>query len=259
MTTELISQIDSLLALDAKGTLVPHGIGGLARELLERCQVELNTRAAPSPVPDLVRYNIEWCHSTADEVVESLDGAYVLVSEAERIIAAKDDEHLSLSNALAFTDKLASQRLERAKAAEAELASIKEVVDALEAESTMLREASMANRAELEEIGKQVPVALRYRFIVSTDGDWSDWFIVDDGQSVPHRDPKKQEVQNLYANPVVDREAETIERLRKALEDMLDGYQEYDMLNGEPVLRPLTKQKSFIQRATVALSGKEPS
>jgi hypothetical protein len=37
----LIEQIDALLALDATGKLVPHGIGGLARELLTTCRDEL--------------------------------------------------------------------------------------------------------------------------------------------------------------------------------------------------------------------------
>jgi hypothetical protein len=36
--SDLIEQIDALLHLDAKGRLVPHGIGGLARELLTRAR-----------------------------------------------------------------------------------------------------------------------------------------------------------------------------------------------------------------------------
>ncbi|WP_128094039.1 hypothetical protein [Brucella pituitosa] len=46
--SNLISLIDALLELDAKGALVPHGIGGHARTLLQRCKDELNTRPAPA-------------------------------------------------------------------------------------------------------------------------------------------------------------------------------------------------------------------
>lgn len=46
MTNEkLISSIKSLLALEAKGALVPHGIGGLAQELLEKSVLALEDRA----------------------------------------------------------------------------------------------------------------------------------------------------------------------------------------------------------------------
>lgn len=47
--------------------------------------------------------------------------------------------------------------------------------------------------------GSQEPVAWRYRFVTSVDGDWSDWFIVDDPQSIPKRD--NQVVQALFAAP----------------------------------------------------------
>lgn len=86
MTSELIQQIDSLLHLDAKGVLSPHGIGGLARELLEKCKIELNTRAVPY-VPELVRLHID-----SEGVQECKDGDYVLHSQAAEIIAAKDAE-----------------------------------------------------------------------------------------------------------------------------------------------------------------------
>ena len=49
------------------------------------------TRAVPD-VPELVRYSIEWSHSTADEVREDDNGLYVLHSQAAEIIAAKDKE-----------------------------------------------------------------------------------------------------------------------------------------------------------------------
>jgi hypothetical protein len=42
----------------------------------------------------------------------------------------------------------------------------------------------------------QQPVAWRYRFVTSVDGDLSDWFIVDDIRSIPTR--TDQTVQPLY-------------------------------------------------------------
>jgi len=38
----LVARIDALLDLDASGSLVPHGIGGLARELLLECRERLS-------------------------------------------------------------------------------------------------------------------------------------------------------------------------------------------------------------------------
>ena len=39
--SDVIEQIDALLALDEAGALVPHGIGGLARRLLTDCRDRL--------------------------------------------------------------------------------------------------------------------------------------------------------------------------------------------------------------------------
>ncbi|PIK76350.1 hypothetical protein [Pseudomonas urethralis] len=44
-TDGLIKSIDALLSLDARGALVPHGIGDLARELLEKCAEALTQPA----------------------------------------------------------------------------------------------------------------------------------------------------------------------------------------------------------------------
>jgi hypothetical protein len=41
LSDELVTQIDALLDLDSKGCLVPHGVGGLAREVLARCRARL--------------------------------------------------------------------------------------------------------------------------------------------------------------------------------------------------------------------------
>jgi hypothetical protein len=45
------------------------------------------------------------------------------------------------------------------------------------------------------------------------------------------------------------------ERLRAALTDMIEGYEEWDRINGEFVLRPIEEQSSWIQRASRALQG----
>lgn len=46
------------------------------------------------------------------------------------------------------------------------------------------------------------PVSWRYRFVTTVDGkDWSDWFIVDDRESIPYRDPARQVIEPLYAAP----------------------------------------------------------
>ena len=56
------------------------------------------------------------------------------------------------------------------------------------------------------------------------------------------------------------RRAETTETqlvaARKALEDMIDGYQEYDFVDSKPVLRTIENQSSWIQRARAVLGGK---
>lgn len=49
-----------------------------------------------------------------------------------------------------------------------------------------------------------------------------------------------------------------VAELEVALRDMVEGYQEYDLSNGKPVLQPIEKQSSWIQRARAALSRKEP-
>lgn len=48
----LIQSIDSLLEMDAKGILVPHGIGGHARTLLRAAKASILSRPAPVQVPD---------------------------------------------------------------------------------------------------------------------------------------------------------------------------------------------------------------
>ena len=45
---KLISSINALLALDAKGSLVPHGIGEHARALLQACEARLPEQNYPS-------------------------------------------------------------------------------------------------------------------------------------------------------------------------------------------------------------------
>lgn len=49
---QLVAQIDALLHLDESGKLVPHGIGGLARELLQHCRDEI-ARPVPAPTPTI--------------------------------------------------------------------------------------------------------------------------------------------------------------------------------------------------------------
>lgn len=48
--SKLVDSIRSLLALDAAGALVPHGIGGLARELLESSAIRLSVQPHGEPV-----------------------------------------------------------------------------------------------------------------------------------------------------------------------------------------------------------------
>jgi hypothetical protein len=43
-------------------------------------------------------------------------------------------------------------------------------------------------------------------------------------------------------------------RLEGALRDMISGYEEYDLPDGKPVLRPIENQSSWIQRARAALT-----
>ena len=45
--------------------------------------------------------------------------------------------------------------------------------------------------------------------------------------------------------------------LLEALRGMVSGYEEYDMPDGKPVLRPLEKQSSWIQRALAAIAKAE--
>jgi len=118
--SNLTKQIDSLLELDAKGALSPHGIGGLARELLEKCKAELNTRAVPD-VPELVRYT-SWGKGDDYGIKVSKEGNYVLHSQAAEIIAAKDVEIAGIKDCVKglFDDRAYNR--ERAEAAEAKLA-----------------------------------------------------------------------------------------------------------------------------------------
>ncbi|MDH0042414.1 hypothetical protein [Pseudomonas juntendi] len=55
----LISSINALLALDAKGALVPHGIGEMARDLLEAC-------AARLPAPQHQSEPVAWLARAVD-------------------------------------------------------------------------------------------------------------------------------------------------------------------------------------------------
>lgn len=48
----LIQSIDSLLEMDAKGILVPHGIGGHARTLLRAAKASIEQACAARTVPD---------------------------------------------------------------------------------------------------------------------------------------------------------------------------------------------------------------
>jgi hypothetical protein len=75
-TPKLISCIEALLALDASGSLVPHGIGGHARKLLSAAAVRLATPArasdAPaeqSPIPDDIQRDIERSDWTSEEAL----------------------------------------------------------------------------------------------------------------------------------------------------------------------------------------------
>ncbi|MBI6912453.1 hypothetical protein N7613_01010 [Pseudomonas juntendi] len=52
----LIKSIDALLSLDARGSLIPHGIGELARELLEKCVEALTQSAEPDELTDLATW-----------------------------------------------------------------------------------------------------------------------------------------------------------------------------------------------------------
>jgi hypothetical protein len=49
--------------------------------------------------------------------------------------------------------------------------------------------------------------------------------------------------------------ADRIEALEAALRNMIDGYEEYDLIGGKPVLRPIGAQSSWIQRATATLTA----
>ena len=108
--SNLISLIDALLDLDAKGALAPHGIGGHARTLFERCKEELATRPA-APVEGLetvatVRLTTVYPTRTTSRVLreafvcsENVRQSEELVtrSQAEAIIAAKDQLIQSLN------------------------------------------------------------------------------------------------------------------------------------------------------------------
>ncbi|MNJ45564.1 hypothetical protein D3C77_406640 [compost metagenome] len=52
----LISSINSLLALDAKGALVPNGVCGLARQLLEASTIRLAAQHQGEPVGEVVAF-----------------------------------------------------------------------------------------------------------------------------------------------------------------------------------------------------------
>ena len=91
----LISLIDALLDLDEKGALVPHGIGGHARTLLQRCKEELNTRPA-APVEGLETMGYvtpEWIanrclsHTINSKPSPAWTEAVVTRSQAEAIVA----------------------------------------------------------------------------------------------------------------------------------------------------------------------------
>ena len=57
----LIQSIDSLLAMDAKGILVPHGIGGHARTLLRAAKASIEQACAARTVPEgCMVVNAKW-------------------------------------------------------------------------------------------------------------------------------------------------------------------------------------------------------
>jgi len=56
---------------------------------------------------------------------------------------------------------------------------------------------------------------------------------------------------------VVDEKHSRIKTLEKALRDMIEGYEVYDLVDGKPVLRPLERQPSWIKKATAALGEKK--
>ncbi|QIG74561.1 hypothetical protein EVC10_053 [Rhizobium phage RHph_Y25] len=66
----LIEQIDALLDLDARGALSPHGVGGLARQLLTVCKETLVTTCGGESDEEIVRYVSRFggmCRDCADE------------------------------------------------------------------------------------------------------------------------------------------------------------------------------------------------
>ncbi|QWK79144.1 hypothetical protein [Ochrobactrum sp. BTU1] len=103
--SNLISLIDALLDLDAKGALVPHGIGGHARTLFQRCKEELNTRPA-EPVEGLENLGrvmnglIDLAEFVSERHKEdpgsrhlmSVKRAEIALERAETIIAAKVEQ-----------------------------------------------------------------------------------------------------------------------------------------------------------------------
>jgi len=75
--TVLVSNIEALLALDAAGALVPHGIGGHARSLLKSAAALLSTPAPPSaalPKIGCVQHDCAECQARAVMPAPSTEG-----------------------------------------------------------------------------------------------------------------------------------------------------------------------------------------
>lgn len=134
-------------------------------ECIKCGSIMTHTRAVPD-VPELVRYDIEWCHNTADEVRVDPDGEYVLHSQAEAIIAAEQMK-------LEATAKVGLQLSEQIEALEADNAAKDAEIEMIKDENPMrdslrshwvarytrMKQRAEAAEAELDHIKAQEPVA----------------------------------------------------------------------------------------------------
>src|SRR4051812_32002659 len=83
----LLDSIDALLALDAKGALVPHGIGGHARTLLQSAYVRLRALSSTEGVEEIERALKEitpwpWANGTNWGEIRSDDPEQRFVAQA---------------------------------------------------------------------------------------------------------------------------------------------------------------------------------